>query len=98
MVVERIGYTDETVWLDRQHTRGFAPVSRRAWEHHIGSYQVCEKWLKDRTGLLLAEADVRRYREIVAAISLTVELVAKIDVVIEAAGGWPGAFAGEAAL
>jgi hypothetical protein len=29
-------------------TQSFEGVPQRVWEFHIGEYQVCEKWLKDR--------------------------------------------------
>ena len=32
---------------------GFRGVSEAVWNFHIGSYQVCEKWLKDRRGRTL---------------------------------------------
>jgi hypothetical protein len=28
----------------------FEGVQPEVWESHIGGYQVCEKWLKDRRG------------------------------------------------
>ncbi len=46
--VEQVSYSDETVWIDKAKTRGFRGVPEEAWNFHIGSYQVCEKWLKDR--------------------------------------------------
>ena len=44
------------------------------WEFHIGGYQVCEKWLKDRgpkkgkPGRTLSEDDICHYQRIVAAL------------------------------
>ena len=31
-------------------SRWFEDVPRETWEFHVGGYQVCEKWLKDRAG------------------------------------------------
>jgi uncharacterized protein len=60
---------------------------------YIGGYQVCEKWLKDRKGRTLSKDDITHYHKIVAALSETIRLMAEIDKVIDAHGGWPGAFA-----
>jgi Type ISP C-terminal specificity domain len=74
--------------------RWFEDVPENVWLFHIGGYQVCEKWLKDRRGRTLTEANILHYRRIVAAISETIRLMVEIDRVIEAHGGWPGAFEG----
>ena len=62
-VVGRVGWSEGTVWLDarktiarkghratRSGTIGFFGVSEEVWDFHIGGYQVCHKWLKDRKG------------------------------------------------
>ncbi|MFM7129667.1 MAG: type ISP restriction/modification enzyme, partial [bacterium] len=59
---------------------------------HIGGYQVCEKWLKDRKGRPLSADDIAHYQKIVVALSETIRLMAEIDQVINTHGGWPGAF------
>jgi predicted helicase len=90
--VEKISYTHDTVWLDKQQTRGFRGVAEAVWEFQIGGYQVCEKWLKDRKGRTLSKDEVAHYQKIVVAITETIRLMAEIDKVIEAHGGWPNAF------
>jgi len=66
------------------------------WTFHIGGYQVCDKWLKDRKGRTLSRDDIAHYQKIVVALAETIRLMKEIDEVIEAHGGWPGAFqAGE---
>jgi len=74
-------------------TRWFEGVPENVWNFHIGGYQVCEKWLKDRRGRVLSEEDIAHYQKIVVALKETIRLMAEIDTVIEAHGGWPGAFA-----
>jgi hypothetical protein len=59
----------------------------------IGGYQVCLKWLKDRKGRSLSADDIAHYQKIVVALNETIRLMAEIDKVIEAHGGWPDAFA-----
>ena len=99
--VEEVSYSDETVWIDKAKTRGFKGVPEEVWNFHIGGYQVCEKWLKDRQakggknprpGRELTDEDIEHYQKIVAALSETIRIMAEIDEVIEAHGGWPGAF------
>jgi predicted helicase len=71
---------------------GFDGVPAAVWNFHIGGYQVCHKWLKDRKGRALSDADVRHYAKIVTALHETMRLMGEIDAVIEEYGGWPGAF------
>jgi hypothetical protein len=90
--VEKASYTDGTVWIDKTNTEGFRGVPENVWNFHIGGYQVCEKWLKDRRGRVLSKADIEHYQKIVVALSETIRIMAEIDKVIEQHGGWPGAF------
>ena len=73
--------------------RWFAGVPEDVWDFHIGGYQVCEKWLKDRRSRVLSEEDITHYQKIGVALNETIRLMAEIDQVIEAHGGWPRAFA-----
>jgi predicted helicase len=91
--VEKISHADNTVWIDKAQTRGFHGVPEAVWNFHIGGYQVCEKWLKDRKGRRLTDDDVAHYQKIVIALSNTIRVMQDVDEVIERHGGWPGAFA-----
>ena len=82
-----------TVWVDKRQTTGFKGVPEDVWNFHIGGYQVCQKWLKDRKGRTLSDDDIPHYQKIVVAPSDTIRLMQEIDAVIEQHGGWPGAFA-----
>ncbi len=90
--VEKVSYYDEIVWIDKAKTTGFGGVPEGIWNFHIGGYQVCEKWLKDRKGRTLSEDDINHYHRIVVALSETIRIMAEIDKVIDAHGGWPEAF------
>ena len=90
--VEKISYTNETVWLDKQRTSGFRSVPDEVWSFYIGGYQVCDKWLKDRKGCTLSTDDIAHYHKIVLAILETISLMTEIDKAIDAQGGWPNAF------
>ena len=91
--VEKIFWSKNTVWIDKAQSTGFNGVREDVWNFHIGGYQVCEKWLKDRKGRILSTDDIAHYQKIIVAISETIRLMAEIDEVIEEHGGWPGAFA-----
>ena len=98
--VTKIGWTDDTVWINASGTRGstaagssgFRGIPGSVWNFHIGGYQVCQKWLKDRKGRTLTAEDIAHYQKIVIALTETIRLMAEIDEVIETHGGWPGAF------
>ena len=64
----------------------FDAVPEAVWNYHIGGYQVCKKWLKDRKGRQLSYDDIKHYHGIVAALAETIELQATIDAAIP---GWP---------
>ena len=91
--IEKVSHASDTVWLDKAQTRGFRGIPEVVWQFPIGEYQVCEKWLKDRKGRTLSKDDIAHYQKIVVALSETIRLMAEIDKVIDAHGGWPGAFA-----
>ena len=67
-------------------------MTEPVWNFHIGGYQVCEKWLKDRKGRPLSADDITHYHKIVVALTNTIRLMSEIDEVINQHGGWPGAF------
>ena len=100
--VGRVGWSERTVWLDAAATKkgqpatpgtiGFRGVPEAVWNFHIGSYQVCEKWLKDRKGRTLSKDDLAHYQKIVVALAETIRLMREVDGVIDRHGGWPGAF------
>ena len=103
--VGRVGWSDGTVWLDAAKTNareshraikpgtfGFHGVPEEVWDFHIGGYQVCHKWLKDRKGRALTDEDIAHYQKIVVALNETIRVMGEIDAVIEDHGGWPDAF------
>ena len=101
--VEKVSYSNSTVWIDKSKTRGFRGVPEEVWEFCVGSYQVCEKWLKDRQakggknprpGRVLTDEDQAHYQKIIVSLAETIRTMTEIDEAIEAHGGWPDAFLG----
>ena len=69
--------TTGKVWInDEQY---FDNIPLVAWEFYIGGYQPAQKWLKDRNGRTLNMSDIKHYMNVIAALSLTDELMQKID-------------------
>ena len=67
----------------------FEGVTLDVWGFHIGFYQVCEKWLKDRRQRELSYEDISHYQKIGVAINETIKIMKQIDETIDAHGGWP---------
>lgn len=93
--VEAVRYTapgegdaaEGRVWINREQY--FAGVAPEVWNFHVGGYQVCQKWLKDRKTRTLSFDDLTHYRHTVAALAETIQLMSEIDATIEARGGFP---------
>ena len=93
-MVEKIDYTSpadapeqDRVWINK--TQYIDGVSLEVWEFHIGGYQVCQKWMKDRKGRKLEFNDIKHYQRMVAALAETIQLMGQIDEIIDEHGGWP---------
>jgi len=86
--VERIIYDEKTQRIYINKTQYFEGVSTEVWDFHIGGYQVCQKWLKDRQKAhrKLTYDDSAHYQKIVVALKETIRLMAEIDELIP---GWP---------
>jgi predicted helicase len=91
--VENVRYTDQEdetkgrVWINTKQY--FEGVPKDVWEFHVGGFQVCDRWLKDRKGRKLTYDDQVHYHQIVLALSETIKLMQNIDATINASGGWP---------
>jgi predicted helicase len=87
--IEKVTWSDNTVWINKSKTEGFKGVTENVWNFHIGGYQVCEKWLKDRKGRKLSKEDIEHYHKIIVALNETIRIMKEIDEVIAAHGAWP---------
>ncbi|HRS02234.1 MAG TPA: DNA methyltransferase, partial [Bacteroidota bacterium] len=75
--IEKVVYETSKVWINKQQY--FSNVPQEVWQYHIGGYQVCDKWLKDRKGRTLSLDEIKTYCKIVTALSKTIEIQAEID-------------------
>jgi predicted helicase len=75
---------DKRAWINA--SQYFEGVPQEVWEFHIGGYQVCEKWLKDRRGRQLSYDDIQHYQKVVVALNETIRLMGEVDALIP---GWP---------
>ena len=64
----------------------FENVPPEVWQFHVGGYQVCEKWLKDRKGRTLSYDDIEHYLRMTEAVRQTLRLMEEID---QATPAWP---------
>ncbi len=78
-------YENGKVIINKQKD-GFMDVPVAVWNFHMGGYQVCHKWLKDRKGRTLSPDDIGHYQKIVVALGQSISLMKQID---EAIPNWP---------
>jgi len=90
--VDKISYDEKTKRVSINKTQYFDGVPSEVWNFHIGGYQVCDKWLKDRKGRKLSIDDITHYQKIVVALKETIRLMNEIDDTIKEHAGWPVAF------
>jgi len=58
-------------------------VPEVAWNFFIGGYQPAQKWLKDRKGRKLSNADIEHYQKVVVVLVETGRVMGEIDEVIK---------------
>ena len=78
-VVEKVRYAENQRRVYVNNDQYFNNVPKEAWDFHIGGYQVCDKWLKDRKGRKLSVDDIQHYQRIVVALLETIRLMQAID-------------------
>jgi predicted helicase len=84
--VEKVTYDDNSQRVCINKTQYFEGIPLGVWDFHIGGYQVCQKWLKDRKGRTLTYDELTHYQKVIVALKETIRLMAEIDALIP---GWP---------
>ena len=85
-VVDKVRYDEANQQVYINRSQYFEGVSPEVWNFHIGGYQVCHKWLKDRKGRTLSYNELTHYQKVVVALKETIRLMEEIDGLIP---GWP---------
>jgi predicted helicase len=85
-VVEKVGYDEKTQRVNINKTQYFEGLPLEVWNFHIGGYQVCQKWLKDRKGRTLTDDDSKHCQKVIVALKETNRLMIEIDKIIP---NWP---------
>ncbi len=84
--VDKVSYDDSDKRIYINKTQYFEGVPPEVWNFHIGGYQVCQKWLKDRKGRTLTYDELTHYQKVIVALDETIRLMGEIDDLIP---GWP---------
>jgi len=84
--VDKVTYDEKTQRVYINKTQYFEGVALEVWEFHIGGYQVCQKWLKDRKDRTLTYDELTHYQKIIVSLKETIRLMAETDALIP---GWP---------
>jgi len=76
--VEKVSYDEgsQRVFINKEQY--FEGISNKVWNYRIGSYQVMNKYLKDRKGRKLSLDEINHYMKVARAIQLTIEMQKKI--------------------
>lgn len=74
----RFGSSQNKVYINEGQF--FANIKPEVWEYEIGTYRVCDKWLRDRIGRELSLQEAKLFLKIVKAIEHTIKLQEQIDV------------------
>lgn len=84
--VETVVYYEDNQRVYINKSQYFEGVPPEVWNFYIGSYQVCQKWLKDRKGRTLTSDDLIHYQKIIVALKETIQLMGEIDTLMPT---WP---------
>ena len=85
-MAEKVTYDDNDKRVYINKTQYFEGIPPEVWNFHIGGYQVCQKWLKDRKGRTLTYDELTHYQKVIVALKETIRLMAEIDTLIPM---WP---------
>ena len=75
--VGKVSWKDGAVYINRESR--FTGVDEATFNQYIGGYQPLQKWLKDRKGRALSDADISHWKRIVRALRRTAALMSEID-------------------
>ncbi|MDI6751700.1 MAG: N-6 DNA methylase [bacterium] len=76
-VVEKLTYKNGNLFINKDQYFGNLP--EKAYNFYIGGYQPAQKWLKDRKGRTLTNADIEHYQKMIVALTETERIMREID-------------------
>ncbi len=79
-IVEKPVFKNGKVYINE--TQYWDGVSENVWNFYIGGYQPAQKYLKDRKGRKLTNAESENYEKMIVALSKTIEIMVEIDQII----------------
>ena len=77
--VEKREYQEKTGRVFINSEQYYEGIPKEVWGYRIGSYQVLDKWLRDRKGRSLPTDDIEHYLKVITAIKHTINLQQQID-------------------
>ena len=87
-IVETVRYTmpehsagKGIVWINQ--TQYFEGVPSQVWNFCLGSYQIFQKWLLNRTGCSLSNEDIQQYQRIIMVLKEIIETIVEVDAAIQ---------------
>jgi hypothetical protein len=85
--VKKVQFSDKNqLWINDQTY--FTGISADFYEYHIGSYKICQKWLKGLKNCILSKTEVKAFIDIIWVIQQTLQRSKEIDDLIKTHGGW----------
>lgn len=78
-IIDKVIYDKKARRIYINEQQYFECTPEELWEYYIGSYQVLEKWLKDRSGKKPSLNEIDHYFKIAMALKETIEIQNKIN-------------------
>ncbi len=77
--VRQRGYRENAGRIYINERQYFGTVAPDVWNYYIGGYQVLDKWLKDRTNMVLSNDEVNHFLKVTTVLNWTIYLQREID-------------------
>lgn len=77
--IKYVKYDKENKRIYINETQYFTNIEPEIYNYYIGSYQVLNKWLKDRKGDFLYSAKINHFIKVIKAIEETIKVQKEID-------------------
>lgn len=75
-IVEAVRFEGDRVYINKHQYFGGVPES--AWTCYVGGYQPAQRWLKDRKGRGLSDADLTHYQRVIKVLIETQRIMDEI--------------------